>query len=85
LLTEDDKRINFEKIKALRDPKDDASSNISNLPFEEESAEEPKVIENIRIHESWLELAVELLRWGEFTRAKSLVQESNLHSRILKD
>jgi len=30
-------------------------------------------------------LAEELLKWGDFARAKELLIEVNLHSRILKD
>lgn len=30
-------------------------------------------------------LAEELLRWGEFVKAKEFILESNIHSRILKD
>jgi hypothetical protein len=43
------------------------------------------VVESIRIHESWLAYAEELLRWGEFVRAKVLLKEAALHARILKD
>lgn len=55
------------------------------MPFEKDSAETPHVVENIRIHESWLAYAEELVRWGEFVKAKTLLKEANLHARILKD
>jgi len=55
------------------------------VPFEKDSAETPHVVENIRIHESWLAYAEELVRWGEFVKAKTLLKEANLHARILKD
>jgi len=82
-LSEEERKVNFEKIKALKDEKDNLKSE--HVPFEEGSAEEPHVVENIRIHESWLAYAEELVRWGEFVRAKVLLKESNLHARILKD
>lgn len=43
------------------------------------------VIEQPRIHESWLWLAEEHLKWGNYPRAKDLLKEVNLHARILKD
>jgi len=43
------------------------------------------VLEQIRIHESWLLLAEEHLKWGAFVKAKDLLKEVNMHSRILKD
>jgi hypothetical protein len=46
---------------------------------------EPHVIETVRIHEAWSDLADELIKWGEFARAKDLATEASLHSRILKD
>jgi hypothetical protein len=55
------------------------------VPFEEDSEFLPHVVESIRIHESWLAYAEELLRWGEFVRAKVLLKEASLHARILKD
>jgi hypothetical protein len=39
----------------------------------------------VRIHEAWATLSEELIKWGEFQRAKELATESALHSRILKD
>lgn len=46
---------------------------------------EPKVLESIRIHEVWIQYAEELLKWGEFIKAKEFIMEANLHARILKD
>lgn len=46
---------------------------------------EPAVIETVRIHEAWTHLAEELVRWGEFNRAKDMATEASLHARILKD
>ena len=46
---------------------------------------EPVVLESIRIHEVWLQYAQELLKWGEYIRAKDFIIEANLHARILKD
>jgi tetratricopeptide (TPR) repeat protein len=43
------------------------------------------VLEQIRIHESWLQLAEEHIKWGDYVKAKDLLKEVNLHSRILKD
>ena len=43
------------------------------------------MLEQIRIHESWLELAEEQLKWGNYIIAKDLLQEVNVHARILKD
>ena len=85
VLTDEERRVSYEKIKALKDEKDNLSSDIKNLPFEKELASEPLVVESIRTHESWLDLAEELIKWGEFTRAKTLANEANLHARILKD
>ena len=82
-LTDEEKKVNFEKIKALKDPNDDLVNKI--IPFEKEEAGAALLIEQRRIHQSWLTLAEELLRWGHYTRAKTLVMETNLHARILKD
>jgi len=46
---------------------------------------EPLVVESVRIHEAWCVLAEELIKWGEFSRAKDLATEASLHARILKD
>ena len=43
------------------------------------------MLENIRIHEVWIQYAEELIKWGEYIKAKDFILESNLHSRILKD
>ena len=51
--------------------------------FEEEK--EPMILESIKIHEIWIQYAEELLRWGEFIKAKDFILEANIHSRILKD
>lgn len=84
-LTDEERRIQFEKIKELKDEKDTLSSDISNLPFSPEQRLVPHVVESIRIHESWITMAEELLKWGEFLRANKLAKEANLHARILKD
>ena len=55
------------------------------MPFNPESEMTPHVVESIRVHESWLSYAEELLKWGEFVRAKTLLMEANTHARILKD
>jgi hypothetical protein len=39
----------------------------------------------LRIHDAWLLYSEELLRWGDFVRAKDLAKEVSLHARILKD
>ena len=83
-LTEDEKRVNYEKIKALKDPKDDLSAG-KIIKFSVADTLEPLVIEMLRIHESWLDYSEELLKWGEFTRAKDLAKEVALHARILQD
>ena len=83
-LTEDERRVNFEKIKALKNPDDDLREG-TRIPFAIEEATEPKVIEILRTHETWLGYAEELLKWGEFTRTKELAKEVALHSRILQD
>lgn len=83
-LTEEECKVNFEKIKALKNPLDNEEGN-RNIPFAPIKAEEPFVIENIKIHESWLSLASELLKWGDFEQAKSLAAESSKHARILQD
>jgi len=46
---------------------------------------EPLVVESVRIHEAWCVLAEELIKWGDFSRAKDLATEASLHARILKD
>jgi hypothetical protein len=82
-LSEEERKVNFEKIKALKDTRDNLKDE--HVPFEEDSEFLPHVVESIRIHESWLAYAEELLRWGEFVRAKVLLKEASLHARILKD
>ena len=51
-LTEDEKKINLEKIKGLKDPSDDLKSKNVQFPFEEDK--EPVVLEQIKIHETWI-------------------------------
>jgi hypothetical protein len=83
VLNEEERKVNFEKIKALRDPNDDLKSrNVAFHPAEEGA---PLVLEQLRIHESWLWLAEEHIRWGNYVKAKELLKEVNLHARILKD
>jgi len=82
-LTDDEKKINLEKIKGLKDPADDLKSKNVAFPFEEDK--EPVVLEQIKIHEMWIQYAEELLRWGEFVKAKEFILEVSIHSRILKD
>ena len=84
ILSETERRVNYEKIKALKNPEDNLSEE-TKCQFSTEEANEPKVIEMVRVHESWLGYAEELLRWGEFTRVKDLAKEVALHSRILQD
>mmetsp|Transcript_32603 Transcript_32603/g.49855 ORF Transcript_32603/g.49855 Transcript_32603/m.49855 type:complete len:105 (+) Transcript_32603:711-1025(+) len=83
LLNEEEKKVNFEKIKALKDVNDDLKTK--HIPFNPNDDSAPQVLEQLRIHESWLALAEEHLKWGHFVRAKFLLKEVNLHSRILKD
>jgi hypothetical protein len=51
-LTEDEKKINLEKIKGLKDPSDDLKSK--NVMFTFEDNKEPVVLEQIKIHEMWI-------------------------------
>ena len=83
-LTEEECKVNYEKIKALKDPRDDLREGTA-IPFAPEDGMEPEVVESMRIHESWLAYAEELLKWGDFARAKDLVKEASLHARILQD
>lgn len=84
ILSETERRVNYEKIKALKNPDDDLSEE-TKCAFQAEEANEPKVIEMVRVHESWLAYAEELLKWGEFSRVKVLAKEVALHARILQD
>lgn len=43
------------------------------------------MLESIRIHEVWIDYGEELLKWGDFIKAKDFILEANLHSRVLKD
>jgi len=61
------------------------SHNEEKVHFHSENAMEPLVVESVRIHEAWAILAEELIKWGEFQRAKDLATEASLHARILKD
>ena len=83
VLNDEEKKVNFEKIKALKDPTDDLKSK--HIPFHAPEEGVPMVLEQIRIHESWLALAEELIKWGDYVKAKDLLKEVNLHARILKD
>lgn len=56
-----------------------------NVNFEFEDEKEPFVLEQIKIHQTWIQYAEELLKWGEFVKAKEFIIEVNIHSRILKD
>lgn len=82
-LTDDEKRLQLEKIKGLKDPYDNLKDKAISFNFEDEK--EPMVLEQIKIHEVWVQYAEELLKWGEFVRAKDFVLEVNIHARILKD
>ena len=82
-LDDEERKVNFEKIKALRDPNDDLKSR--NVAFDTPEEGAPLVLEQLRIHESWLLLAEEHIKWGNYVRAKDLLKEVNLHARILKD
>jgi len=81
ILTEDERRVQFEKIKALSD----MSIKEEKAHFLAENLMDPLVIETVRIHESWIALSEELVKWGEYTRAKDMATEASLHSRILQD
>jgi len=83
VLNEEEKKVNFEKIKALKDPADDLKSK--QIPFHPVEDGAPLVLEQLRIHESWLALAEEHIKWGHYVQAKDLLKEVNLHARILKD
>lgn len=81
-LTESERRVNFEKIKALKNPKDDMKEGTV-IPFQIEEQDEPRVLEMVRVHETWLCWAEELLKWGEFVKVKAFAREVALHARIL--
>jgi len=53
------------------------------IPFTPEEQDEPRVLEMVRVHETWLSYAEELLKWGEFVRVKAFAKEVALHARIL--
>jgi hypothetical protein len=55
------------------------------VTFGSEDEKEPFVLESLRVHEVWILYAEELIKWGEYIKAKDFILESNLHSRILKD
>lgn len=67
----------------MKDPSDNLKDKGVIFHFEEEF--EPVILESLRIHEIWILYAEELMKWGEFVRAKEFVLEVNIHSRILKD
>lgn len=81
-LSEEERKVQYEKIKALSDQNHDSEEKTH---FNVEQIMEPLVVENVRIHEAWSDLAEELIRWGEFGRAKDMATEASLHARILKD
>ena len=68
VLNEEERKVNFEKIKALRDPSDDLKSR--NVAFHADETGAPLVLEQLRIHESWLWLAEEHIKWGNYVSAK---------------
>jgi hypothetical protein len=82
-LSEEEKKLQLEKIKGLKDPHDNLKDKQVAFPFEDEK--EPLVLEQLKVHELWVLYAEELMRWGEFVRAKDFILESNIHARILKD
>lgn len=55
------------------------------MSFHFEDDLEPLVLESLKIHEVWIIYADELLKWGEFIKAKDFILESYMHARILKD
>ena len=82
-LTDEERKLHLEKIKGLKDPHDNMKDKAVAFTFEESS--EPQVLEQIKIHEMWIMYAEELLKWGEFVKAKEFILEVNIHARILKD
>ena len=82
-LSDEEKKLQLEKIKSLRDPQDDLRDKF--VPFHLEDEQEPLVLESIKIHEIWHSYSEELMKWGEYIKAKDFIVETNLHSRILKD
>lgn len=82
-LTEEEKKVNFEQIKALKDPTDDMKTKY--VPFLLCDDQVPFVLEQVRIHESWVQLGEEHIKWGNYVTAKALLKEVNIHSRVLKD
>lgn len=82
LLSDEEKKVQYEKIKAMNDSK---SKDGDKVHFAVEKDSEPQVVEAIKIHEAWVGLAEELLKWGEFARAKNLATEAALHAGIFKD
>jgi len=82
-LSEEEKKVEYEKIKGLRDLSDDI--NDKNVSFPNVGPKDAVVLETVQIHEVWLLLSEELLKWGDYVRAKVLIKEAYLHSRILKD
>jgi hypothetical protein len=83
VLNEEEKKLNYEKIKALKDPADDNTKKL--IPFNMVDEGAPTVLEQIRIHESWLQLGDEHIKWGNYVLAKDLLNEVSRHARILKD
>lgn len=56
-----------------------------NVIFLPEDDHEIWVLENFRIHETWILYALELMKQGEVILAKDFIMETHLHARILKD
>lgn len=52
-LTDDEKKLQLEKIKGLKDPNDNLKDKAVDFPLEEPT--EPLVLEQIKIHEIWLQ------------------------------
>lgn len=67
----------------MRDPSDNLKDKFVSFHFEDDL--EAVVLESLKIHEVWIMYADELLKWGEFIKAKDFILETYLHSRILKD
>lgn len=67
----------------MKDPFDNLKDKAVAFTFEDDK--EPFVLEQVKVYEVWLNYAEELLRWGEFVKAKEFILEVNIHSRILKD
>jgi hypothetical protein len=82
-LNEEEKKLQLEKIKGLKDEDDNLKDKY--VVFGIENENDAMVLESIRIHEVWIMYAEELVKWGEYVAAKEMIMEVTLHSRILKD